>query len=334
MSVVEAGATDTYTVKLTTQPTTDVTITLTPDSQVSVSPAALTFTSSNWNTARTVTVTAVDDGVDEASPHTGTISHSASSSDANYNGIGIPSVTANVTDNDTAGVTITQSGGVTNVTEGGATDTYTVVLATQPTADVTITLMPDSQVPVSPPTLTFTSANWNTARTVTVTAVDASVDEASPHAGTISHSASSSDANYNGIAVASVAANVTDNDTVGVVITQSGGSTNVVEGGVTDTYTVVLTTQPTADVTITLMPDGLAANADVHDLQLEHGADGDGDGGGRQRGRAFDSHRHDQPQRLQQRRQLQRYHDSQGDGERHQQRPSRPQRRLSRWPLV
>ncbi|MFM7603129.1 MAG: PEP-CTERM sorting domain-containing protein [Pseudanabaena sp.] len=38
----------------------------------------------------------------------------------------------------------------------------------------------------------------------------------------------------------------------GVTITQSGGSTNVVEGGASDNYTVVLNSQPTSDVTIAI----------------------------------------------------------------------------------
>ena len=41
----------------------------------------------------------------------------------------------------------------------------------------------------------------------------------------------------------------------GVTITESGGSTNVTEGGATDTYTVVLNTAPTANATITVNPD-------------------------------------------------------------------------------
>jgi hypothetical protein len=55
-----------------------------------------------------------------------------------------------------AGVTITESGGSTDVSEDGATDTYDVVLNTQPTADVTITVSTDAQVDVSSTTLTFT----------------------------------------------------------------------------------------------------------------------------------------------------------------------------------
>lgn len=43
---------------------------------------------------------------------------------------------------------------------------------------------------------------------------------------------------------------IADNDTRGVTITESGGSTNVTEGGATDTYTIRLDTVPTATVTI------------------------------------------------------------------------------------
>ena len=63
LSVNEA-ATGTYTVKLGEAPTSDVVIDvarLGGSTDVSVSPSTLTFTSSSWSTARTVTVTAIDD---------------------------------------------------------------------------------------------------------------------------------------------------------------------------------------------------------------------------------------------------------------------------------
>ena len=83
-----------------------------------------------------------------------------------------------------AEVLIVQSGGSTQVTEGGATDRYTVVLDTPPTANVVIAISPDAQVSVTPISLTFTSANWNIAQTVTVTAVDDAVAEGT-HTGVI-----------------------------------------------------------------------------------------------------------------------------------------------------
>ena len=51
-------------------------------------------------------------------------------------------------------------------------------------------------------------------------------------------------------------ANVTDNDTSGVTITESGGTTDVTEGGAADSYTVVLDSVPTANVDVTVTPDG------------------------------------------------------------------------------
>jgi predicted extracellular nuclease/glycerophosphoryl diester phosphodiesterase len=110
-----------------------------------------------------------------------------------------------------AKVTIAQSGGTTNVTEGGATDTYTVVLDRQPTANVTIAINAGTQLNTSSNSLTFTSANWNVAQTVTVTAIDDATFEGT-HNGTIAHVATSTDASYNGLAIGSVTASITDNE--------------------------------------------------------------------------------------------------------------------------
>ena len=242
--ITEGGATDSYTVVLTSQPSSDVTISFGTGTQVSAI-SNLTFTNANWNTAQTVSVNAINDNVAEGA-HTQSITHTATSADTNYNGITIASVTANIADNDTAGVTITQSG-TTDITEGGATDSYTVVLTSQPTANVTISFGVGAQVSAIS-NLTFTNANWNSAQTVTVSAVNDNVVEG-PHTQSITHTATSADTNYNGITIVNVTANITDNDTAGVEITQSG-TTDVTEGGATDSYTVVLTSQPTANVTI------------------------------------------------------------------------------------
>ena len=70
---------------------------------------------------------------------------------------------------------ITQSNGSTDVTEGGATDTYTVVLDSEPTDDVTITIGPDGQNELGSGSgaviqLTFTPGNFSTAQTRNTTA--------------------------------------------------------------------------------------------------------------------------------------------------------------------
>ncbi|MEG4986476.1 FG-GAP-like repeat-containing protein, partial [Microcoleus sp. BR0-C5] len=152
-----------------------------------------------------------------------------------------------ITNDDSAAITITPTS--TNVTEGGTTDNYKVVLTSQPTGNVNLAIGNTSQTTTSASTLTFTSANWNTPQTVTVTAVDDNLVEGS-HSGTITHTATSTDTNYNSITVPSVTANITDNDIAGVTITPT--STNVTEGGVTGNYTVVLTSQPTGNVNLAI----------------------------------------------------------------------------------
>jgi uncharacterized repeat protein (TIGR01451 family) len=162
-------------------------------------------------------------------------------------------------------VTVVESGGTTNVTEGGATDTYTLALTAAPTGDVTITPSPDAQLSVAPATLTFTTANWATPQTVTVTAVDDAVAEGA-HSGSISHSASGG--GYSGVAIASVTANISDNDSAGITVTESGGTTAVTEGGASDSYSVVLNSQPSANVGINIVfdPAQVILNGDTDGL--------------------------------------------------------------------
>src|SRR5438093_6190218 len=76
-------------------------------------------------------------------------------------------------DDDTVGITVAPTSGLTT-TEGGGTATFTVVLASQPMANVTIGLSSNdlTEGTVAPASVTFTSGNWNAAQTVTVTGVD------------------------------------------------------------------------------------------------------------------------------------------------------------------
>ena len=132
--------------------------------------------------------------------------------------------TGTITDNDRTGVSVSRT--ALTVTEEDMTgDTYTVVLNTQPTADVTVTVAGHAGTNVTltpdPPTLAFTPMNWDTAQTVTVTAgndTDTADDTVM-----LTHSASSSDSNYNGITISGVTVTVTDNDTATVTPPSTGG---------------------------------------------------------------------------------------------------------------
>ena len=72
------------------------------------------------------------------------------------------------------GMSVAQTGGTTVVAETGTTDAFTVRLQSQPASSVTVTLTSADvgEVTVSPPSVTFTPANWSTPQTVTVTGVD------------------------------------------------------------------------------------------------------------------------------------------------------------------
>ena len=128
---------------------------------------------------------------------------------------------------DTARVTVTRaaSAGVSvsptalTVTEEDLAGAgYTVVLDTLPMADVTVTVAgharTDLTVTPDPATLTFTSTNWSTAQTVTVAAGDD--EDTTDDTVTLTHSAESTDGNYNDVEIADVAVTVTDNDLVQV----------------------------------------------------------------------------------------------------------------------
>ena len=149
------------------------------------------------------------------------------------------------------------------LTELGASSavekTYTVVLDTDPGADVTITATSGDATAVevdtdagttgNQNTLTFThgnSGNWSTAQTVTVRALNDA--DALAESFNITHAATAASGAYNGITVNPVAVTTTDAGH-GVVVSKS--SLSVAANDETDTYTVVLKSRPGGTVTIT-----------------------------------------------------------------------------------
>ncbi|MBU44411.1 MAG: hypothetical protein CMN76_14415 [Spirochaetaceae bacterium] len=264
------GATDSYTIALTAAPASPVTVTVNADAQTLVNGGAsdaLVFDSTCpgpqcWSTPQTVTVDAQDDAIAEG-PHSGTLTHSVASADASYSALTIADINVTITDNDTAGISLVESGGSTDTTEAGATDTYTLVLNSEPTANVTITVNGDAQtlinggscgVPSASCDFVFSAVTWNVAQTVTISAVDDAVAEGA-HNGTVSHGVSSGDANYT-TAPGNVTVTISDNDTAGITVTESGGSSQATEGGANDTYTIVLDSEPVSPVTITVNGNG------------------------------------------------------------------------------
>ena len=166
----------------------------------------LTITAGQTTGTATFTLTPADDDVDEDDETlsvTGTTTATA---------LSVTATTATIVDDDERGVAVSAT--ALSVAEGG-TATYTVVLESEPTAAVTVTLSVSgsSDVTVSPASLSFTTANWDTAQTVTVSAAhDADTDE---DTATVSHAVSGGD--YASETTASVSVTVNDAGTAAVV---------------------------------------------------------------------------------------------------------------------
>ena len=177
VTVAEPTGSATYIVKLATQPTHPVAVSLSwpPGGVVRVAPTVLNFNRNNWNTAQMVTVTAGNDDIDNAGDSRSTeITHTPVSSDGRFSRTA--RLRATVTDDDTRGYTFAPT--ALTVAERGSR-TYTVALNSQPTGNVTVTVTSnnadvtvdtDADTDGDQNTLTFTAGDWNTARTVTVSA--------------------------------------------------------------------------------------------------------------------------------------------------------------------
>lgn len=269
-NVTEGGSTDTYTIRLDTIPTAPVNLILSPDSQTDLGNGAGMATTLSFAAdasalnAQTVTVTAFDDAVDEPSPHTSTISHSASSADPGYDGASVsfsPSANlmVNITDNDagpslavTDATVVEGNSGAVQVTIA-VTMTGTssqVVTVDYLTVDGTATHLNNDYDRINPAqTLRWTPGQTGP-KLFTVNVNGDNLDEGMFEEFFISFinvtNATMSDTQ--------ITVTIIDDDAAGVTINQSGGSTSVAEGGATDSYTIRLDSVPAAEVDITLTP--------------------------------------------------------------------------------
>ena len=180
---VAEGDSGFWTVDLNMNPgascTAGVTISVASDNPaVTVSPATLTYTSTNWTTAQTVTATAVQDGnvVDE----TVTVSHTVTApcpASGYTTGLAISSVTVTVDDDDT-GIFSIDSPRVVEGDSGPTPMIFTVTLApaasVQATVDYAYALSGSAtsgvdHAAVTPSSGTLTFAPGETSKAITVT---------------------------------------------------------------------------------------------------------------------------------------------------------------------
>ena len=246
---VDEGSSAPYTVVLESQPTADVTVTVSgATSYLSVNKTALTFTPSNWQAEQTVTVSAADDDDALGRPPV-TLTHTVAGGD--YGSEDADSVEVTINENDTTTVSVDD----VVAEEGAGTITFTVTLsvASSETVQVDYATTNDTATAgsdytaVTPGTLTF-SVGGPLSQTVTVPVTDDRIDEAD-ETFTLTLSNARNAPLSGGGAILEATGTITDDDTRGVTVSPTALTMEV--GGSED-YTVVLESQPTADVTVTV----------------------------------------------------------------------------------
>ena len=258
--VGENGGTDSYAIALKTRPTHPVTVTITagagtlvdgPDAGSAGTPTeTLTFNPSGsflWSTAQTITVTGVNDDIDNAyNARTVMIDHAARSNDHNYAINRAGTLSVKVTDDDRAGVTVSQV--AHTLAENGGVASYTLKLDSQPLKAVTIVVDaghgsvvkvdgPDSATDfTNTEALTFTPSNWRSAQQISIEGQNDDAVTYLPRDAAITHSIPSP-ALGDGrrylpdMAIASVGVSVPDDDKPSLTLTEKNGNTEFREGG-------------------------------------------------------------------------------------------------------
>jgi hypothetical protein len=252
LTTAEPNITDTFSVVLLGQPSADVTVDLTSldTSEGTLSTDTLTFNTGNWSEGQIVTVTGVDDDIVDGNVEY-TIQVTASSLDPYYGVFDPSDVSVTNNDDDTAGIHVDPIADLFT-TEGGDTAEFDVVLTSEPTAPVTITLSSsdDTEGIPAPSQITFTTSDWNTPKTITVTGQDDPLIDGDVPYTIVTAEAVSSDPDYDGENADDVSLTNSDDDSPGITVSSVNLTTN--ESGTSQFFTVVLTSQPTAAVTVTL----------------------------------------------------------------------------------
>ena len=254
---VAEGGDKTYTVVLDSEPTATVTVTPSlatgSSSDVTLDQSSLTFTTGNWETAQTVTVSAAQDA--DAEADAATIEHGVSGGDYGANGVTAAAVAVTVADDETAStavalsvdpLSVDEDAGATTITVTGTLDGGTV--ATDTAVTVSVGASGDAAAAgtdyatVADVTLTIDAGETSGTATFSLTPTDDDVDEGD-EALTVAGTTTAT-----GLSVTETTLTIAEDDERGITVTPT--SLTVAEGG-DKTYTVVLTSKPTATVTVT-----------------------------------------------------------------------------------
>ncbi|MFN9719798.1 MAG: hypothetical protein ACK58L_13950, partial [Planctomycetota bacterium] len=179
---------------------------------------------------------------------------SVSASNPNNQASVMKRVVEYLTDTAVPGISVSAPTPSAITTEAGSAVSFTVVLDSAPTADVTIPVSSgdESEGVVNQTFLTFSTSNWSTPQTVTVTGVDDFVDDGNMTYSVLLGEAISSDGRYNGRNPSDVSLSNQDNDAAGVTVSAPSPGNQTSENLTSVSFTIKLDSEPTATVTIGL----------------------------------------------------------------------------------
>ncbi|WP_145346884.1 GEVED domain-containing protein [Rosistilla ulvae] len=265
----ESGDSQTFAISLGSLPLSDVVIDLSSShpAEGSLSHTQITLTPENATTPQIITVTGVDDSIDDGDVSYTIITNAIVSADPFYHGLNPDDVALVNVDDDHWGINVSPASGLTT-SESGDSDTIAVVLESQPTADVSIELSvaQSDEASLSTSGLTFNSSNWNVPQVVTVTGRNDDVDDGDALFTVITHPAVSADPQYHQTDPHDITGVNVDDDVAGISVSPTSGLLTS-EAGQSDSFQIVLDSQPLAAVNIPLsISDASEANLSTSEL--------------------------------------------------------------------
>ena len=245
----EGGLQATFNVELATQPTLTVAIGLSSadTTEGTVSPTVLIFDNTNWDQPQPVWIDGVDDSlIDGDIPYN--ILTTITSSDPIYSQVNPPNLSVTNEDDDSAGITVDPTIGLIT-SEDGTEAVFTIELDTKPEANVKITFSSNdtSEGTVSPSSVTFTPANWDSPKTIVVTGVDDDIADGDKEYTIVTNPAESLDDYYLGLNPEDVLVINSDPDTPGYTVAPLD-DLETTEGEDSAFVNIILKTMPQEEV--------------------------------------------------------------------------------------
>jgi len=242
-----------FTVVLTAQPSSTVIIDFSSGdlTEATMVTNSVSFTSGNWNVPVLVYVSSVDELIFDGDQTTTITASVNASSDASFTGAISKTVDVITEDNDAPGFTVNPVVGT--LTESSTiTAQFTIVLDTPPTSNVIIDLSNEdpSEVTLDINTVTFTPGNWNVSKTITLFSEDDYIIDGAQTTSITASINSSSDSDYVSLSNQTVSVVTNDNEIAGAIVTVIDNLTS--EYGDTGYFEIILTAEPSNDVTIDL----------------------------------------------------------------------------------